>query len=78
MGRVMATVWRGWMRILSEHRWRMVCEQSTRERLESVMQFIVADKRSTCEPGDVVSWVALSDDDETPSKGGMLKRQRPG
>ena len=62
------------MRVLHEHRWRMVAEQSTRDRLESVMQLIVADKQQTS--GDVVSWVALTENDETPTWGGHLKRQR--
>ena len=75
----MPIVLRGWLRVLGERRWRMVCEKQTRDALEKDMKAIVADKQSVLGEGvqNLVSWLVLTEADETPTKGGQLKRQRP-
>lgn len=66
----------GWIRIASEHRWKMklIRPDFLRDDLERRLGMIAADKQSVL--GEVVSALVLVDG-ETPTKGGQLKRQRP-
>ena len=75
----MPTVLRGWLRVLGERRWRMAATQDTRDQLEAVMRVIATEKQRALGSavGNLVSWVVLTEADETPTKGGQLKRQRP-
>lgn len=66
-------MFRGWMRLMSEKRWRCVVESRSKYDVEVKLPKIVADKKTVVPANEVVSSLILAERDETPTAGGWLK-----